>query len=147
MRVNGVQSVAVRSVSANSNFKGLWGNQNKIVEQRDRSDIQEGCEFIERKTLTTSEYYPFADETEAQINKIKEDSFSKTQKNEIQFAEHNTVWAYVLDTYNEHQAKIMPKLSFTAKQFGEYAKAQLDKVSLQKVEGELKKLNLTKYIR
>lgn len=146
MRVNSIQPVAVHSAS-NPNFKGLWGVQNKIVEQRDRSDFEEGCEFIERKTLTTSEYYPFADETEAQIKKVKEDSFSSSRKNEIQFTEDNSFWAYVLDTYNEHQAKIMPKLSFTAKQFGEYTKAQLDKINLQKVEGELKKLNLTRYVR
>lgn len=146
MKINSIHPVAVRS-AANPNFKGLWGVQNKINEQRDRTDFEEGCEFIERKTVSLSEYYPFADETESQIESVKEQAFSSTHKNEIQFTENNTFWAYVLDVYNEHRAKIMPKLSFTEKQFAEYTKAQLDKINLLKIESELKKLNLTRYIR
>ena len=146
MKVNGIQPVAVNSAS-NPKFKGLWGVQSKINEQCDRVDFEEGCEFIERKIFTTSEYFPFADETENQIKAVKEQAFSSSHKNEIKFTKDNSFWANVLDVYNEHRAKIMPKLSFTEKQFVEYSKSQLDKINLQKIENELKNLKLTKYLR
>lgn len=146
MRINSINAVAF-SASTNPNFKGLWGVQNKINEQRDRTDFEEGCEFIERKTFTTSEYFPFADETEAQIKAVSEQAFSSSHKNEIQFNKDNTVWAYILNLYNEHSAKIMPKLSFTEKQFAMYTQAQLDKLNIQKIENELKNLKLTRYLR
>jgi len=146
MKINSINAVAF-SASVNPNFKGLWGVQNKVNEQRDRTDFEEGCEFIERKTVTSSEYYPFADETENQIEAVKEQAFSSSHKNEIQYSKDNTFWAYVLDVYNEHRAKIMPKLSFTEKQFAMYTQAQLDKLNIQKIENELKSLKLTRYLR
>ena len=50
-------SAVAFSASANPNFKGLWGVQNKVNEQRDRTDFEEQMKVLKEKINNVEEKF------------------------------------------------------------------------------------------
>lgn len=124
--------------SSSQNFKGLWGKEEIITEDERRWSSAFECDFGEFKQITVKEYYPFMDETEDDIKKIKAQEFiDKTIPDEI-----NTV-EYVSGL----KINIMPTIPVTADEYKAYIARELLSKQEMDVEDRLKTAKMQKFLR
>ena len=89
MRIMSIQS---------TNFKGLWGEP--TVKHTDNTGTDHGqmLDYGERKTETTKIYYPFADETKKEIDKVvKENTLYKEIRADKEDTERRLRLGYWID--------------------------------------------------
>ena len=140
MKIGSIGSHAPYSAKSYSpqNFKGLWGKEEIVTEDERRWSSAFECDFGEFKQITVKEYYPFMDETEDDIKKIKAQEFiDKTIPDEI-----NTV-EYVSGL----KINIMPKIPVTADEYKAYIARELLSKQEMDVEDRLKIAKMQKFLR
>jgi len=135
--INFHSPVGLKKISS-PNFKGLWGKEE--VETRDNrvwSDAYE-CDFGELENITVKHYYPFLDETDEDIKKVKSQEFIK--KTESGDSEAVT---YI----DSLQVYVMPTIPITAKEYNAYIARELLSKEEMEVEDKLKKAKLQMFLR
>ena len=140
MKIGSISSHAPYSAKSYSpqNFKGLWGKEEIVTEDERRWSSAFECDFGEFKQITVKEYYPFIDETEDDIKKIKAQEFiDKTIPDEI-----NTV-EYVSGL----KINIMPTIPVTADEYKAYIARELLSKQEMDVEDRLKIAKMQKFLR
>ena len=140
MKIGSISSHAPYSAKSYSpqNFKGLWGKEEIVTEDERRWSSAFECDFGEFKQITVKEYYPFMDETEDDIKKIKAQEFiDKTIPDEI-----NTV-EYVSGL----KINIMPTIPVTADEYKAYIARELLSKQEMDVEDRLKIAKMQKFLR
>lgn len=120
------------------NFKGLWGKEKNITDDGRVWSSAYECEFGEFKQITIKEYYPFKDETEDDIKKIKaQESIIKAGPTDIDTVEY----------VDEIKINIMPTIPVTAEEYRAYIARELLSKQEMDVEDRLKIAKMQQFLR
>lgn len=140
MKIGSISSHAPYSAKSYSpqNFKGLWGKEEIVTEDERRWSSAFECDFGEFKQITVKEYYPFMDETEDDIKKIKAQEFEdKSLPTDIDPVEY----------ISGLKINIMPTIPVTADEYKAYIARELLSKQEMDVEDRLKIAKMQKFLR
>ena len=140
MKIGSISSHAPYSAKSYSpqNFKGLWGKEEIVTEDDRRWSSAFDCDFGEFKQITVKEYYPFMDETEDDIKKIKAQEFEdKSLPTDIDPVEY----------ISGLKINIMPTIPVTADEYKAYIARELLSKQEMDVEDRLKIAKMQKFLR
>lgn len=145
---------AVNNVYVNKNnmtrFKGLWGESKVETLSTPYYSYAQMADEGTSHTLTTSFYYPFADETKEEINEIvkKHSGKDTSYARDRDLTPPSSPWGSIdaVDYINEYKINVMPKLGFTAQQYEDYKNRDLLSKDEMFVEDCLKIAKLKKYL-
>lgn len=137
MKIGALNS-AYNRVQKNPNFAGIWGKSEIKINDNIMYDHSQEFDCGTYDEVTIKPYYPFLDETDADIEKIKEENTKNTHygygENDMVERNYSTV------------VKIMPKIPVSAAEYNAYiARELLSKQELE-VEDKLKGAHLQQFL-
>lgn len=140
MKIGSISSYTPYNAKSSSaqNFKGLWGKEETVTEDNRVWSSAYECDFGEFKQITVKEYYPFVDETEDDIKKIKAEEFeTSTSPSDTDPVE------YISGT----KINIMPTIPVTTEEYKAYIARELLSKQEMEVEDKLKMAKMQKFLR
>ena len=119
------------------NFSGLWGKEETRTDNNIRYDYGMETDCGTYDEVITKTYYPFLDETDADIEKIKKEN-SKYSYNEDENKMVERRYSTVVD--------VMPRFPVTAQQYNAYVARELLSKQEMEVEDKLKGAHLQQFL-
>ena len=150
MKIHNINPISYAAKNSTTNFKGLWGKEEKRIVSSPFSDHAQLCDMGEDHTILTREYHPFLDESAEDIKKtIDSHTGIETDlaKDRNLIPSSPDAWVDCVDYIKEFKVKLMPRLEFSAAEFSAYKARELLSKAEMAVEDALKIAKLQKYLR
>lgn len=138
----GIVSSAYNNIKKNPNFTGLWGDEERKIEDDIMYDAAQNIDYGSYSEEITKPYYPFLDETDEYIKTEKE----KAEKNIRQRRSYGRDYDDMVNRSYSTIIKVMPKIPITTAEYNAYIARELLSKQEMDVEDKLKGAHLQKFL-